>query len=89
MNFIIKVSRSQNLIIKKEYNAILVIIDKPTKQSYIVALKKNIQQNNKEILYSERQYSIIEYKIEYYSTQKKVYSKITKNYYTPKPSIVL
>ena len=40
MNFVIKLSLSMNSIIKKNYNAILIMIDCLTKYSHIVFFKK-------------------------------------------------
>ena len=40
MDFIIKLLRSKNLTTKKEYDTILVIIDKLTKYSHIILFKK-------------------------------------------------
>ena len=40
MDFIIKPSKTKNLIIKKEYNKILIIIDGFIKYFYIILFKK-------------------------------------------------
>ena len=40
MNFIIKLSKSQGLIIRETYNVILMIINRLTKYLYIVSFKK-------------------------------------------------
>ena len=40
MHFIIKVKGLKSLIIKKDYNTILVIVDRLTKCSHIISFKK-------------------------------------------------
>jgi len=40
MNFIIKLLKSTNLVIKDKYNSILIIVDKLIKYSHIIACKK-------------------------------------------------
>ena len=40
MDFIIKLPRLKNLTIKKEYNTILVIVDRLSKYFYIILFRK-------------------------------------------------
>ena len=71
MNFIIKLSLSMKFIIKKSYDAILIIINRLTKYSHIVFFrKKHITEQFK--------YIVLNKLIKYHELSKKIISDRNK-----------
>ena len=63
--FIIKLLKSKNLIIKKKYNIILVIVDRLLKYSYIISFKEKYKAKQLEII-------LIYTFIQYYKILKRI-----------------
>ena len=67
MNFIIKLSLSMNFILKKNYDAILIMIDRLTKYSHIIFFKKKY-------IAEQLKYIVLNKLIKYHELSKKIIS---------------
>ncbi len=71
INFIIKLSKSTNLVIENKYNLILIIVDKLIKYLYIIVCKEKF-------IAKQLKYIILNRLIQYYDILKKLISNRDK-----------